>query len=176
VFLDRDGTIILDRGYVSRPDAVELLPGAARAIRRLNDAGWLVVVVSNQSGIGRGMYGEEDFERVQARVAELLAAGGARLDAVYHCPHAPDQNPPCDCRKPGTKLFVDAAADHAIDLPRSWFVGDRWRDVAAAESLGGWGILVPTDDTDARDIVRAEGRVSMSTTLGAAVDRILSAP
>ncbi len=176
VFLDRDGTIMLDRGYVSKPEDVELLPGAARAIRRLNEGGFLVVIVSNQSGIGRGMYGEADFERVEARVEELLAADGARIDAVYHCPHAPDQDPPCECRKPGTKLFIDAAADHAIDLSRSWFVGDRWRDVAAAQSLGGLGILVPTDDTDARDIVGAEGRIHMSTTLGAAVDRILSTP
>ncbi|HJU87817.1 MAG TPA: HAD family hydrolase [Gemmatimonadaceae bacterium] len=174
VFLDRDGTIIHDTGYVAKPNRVSLIAGAAAAIRRLNQANVPVIVVSNQSGIGRGYHTEADFHNVQARIAELLAAEHAHVDAVYFCPHAPDQEPPCECRKPGAKLFRDAAAKHGLDLARSWYVGDRWRDVAVVNELGGHGILVPTDTTDAADIVRAEKKVRVSTTLGAAVDRILS--
>lgn len=178
VFLDRDGTIIRDTGYVSKPERVTLIAGAATAIRRLNQAEMPVIVISNQSGIGRGYFSEADFQRVQARVAELLAAENAHIDATYVCPHAPpsDEEPPCDCRKPQPKLFRTAASEHGLDLTRSWYIGDRWRDVAMATELGGHGILVPTDVTEAADIVRAEKNVRVSTTLAAAVDRILSHP
>lgn len=174
VFLDRDGTIIYDTGYVARPGSVSLMAGAGAAIRRLNQAGIPVIVITNQSGIARGYHTEEDFQRVQARVTELLAAEGAHVDAVYHCPHDPDREPRCECRKPGTLLHRKAAEEHGLDLARSWFVGDRWRDVSMAVELGGQGILVPTDTTDAADIVRAEKGVRVSTTLAAAVDRILA--
>ncbi|HEX7239268.1 MAG TPA: HAD-IIIA family hydrolase, partial [Longimicrobiaceae bacterium] len=100
VFLDRDGTVIHDAHYLADPEGVRLLPGAAEAVARLNRAGVPVVLVTNQSGIGRGLFSEADFRAVQDRVEALLAAGGARIDAVYHCPHAPDADPPCDCRKP----------------------------------------------------------------------------
>lgn len=173
VFLDRDGTIVHDTGYVSAPEKVRLIAGAAAAIRRLNEAGWMVIIVTNQSGIGRGYHTEADFQRTQARTAELLAADGARVDAVYFCPHDPEREQ-CDCRKPRTALHRRAAEEHGLDLARSWYIGDRWRDVAMANELGGNGILVPTDDTDAADIVRAEKRVRVSTTLGAAVDRVLA--
>jgi histidinol-phosphate phosphatase family protein len=142
VFLDRDGTIIHDAHYLADPAGVRLLPGAAEAIARLNAAGIPVVVATNQSGIGRGYFSEADFLAVQARVEELLAAEGAKVDAVYHCPHAPDAEPPCDCRKPGVGLFLRAAEEHGLDPARSWYVGDRLRDLAPAERLGGRGILV----------------------------------
>jgi histidinol-phosphate phosphatase family protein len=174
VFLDRDGTLIHDTGYVARPERVSLIAGVGGAIKRLNQARIPVIVITNQSGIARGYHTEEDFARVQARVTELLAAEGAHIDAAYHCPHAPDQEPRCECRKPGTLLHRTAAAEHDLDLARSWFVGDRWRDVSMAAELGGNGILVPTDTTDAADIVRAEKSVRVSTTLAAAVDRILA--
>ena len=142
VFLDRDGTVIEDRHYLGDPAGVALLAGAGEAVARLNRAGLAVLLVTNQSGIGRGYFSEADFAAVQVRLEALLAAGGARLDGVYHCPHAPDHAPPCDCRKPALGLFRRAAAEHGVDLARSYYVGDRVRDVAPALELGGRGILV----------------------------------
>ena len=150
-FLDRDGTIIDDEHYLSRPEQVRLRPGAAAAIRRLLDAGFKVVIVTNQSGIARGLLGDEDYARVQARMVELLGAEGARVDASYMCPHHPDFGSPCECRKPGTLLFRRAAVDHDLDLRQSVFIGDRWRDVAPAKAFGGRGVLVDGDATPAED-------------------------
>jgi len=147
VFLDRDGTIVEDPGFLHEPGKVRLLDGAATAIRRLNQAGISVVVVSNQSGIARGIYTAADYDAVQRRLVELLAAEGAHLDGSYYCPHYPDVTGPCACRKPGTKLFRDAAADLELDLSRSWFVGDRLSDVQPAAELGGRGILVATGES-----------------------------
>src|ERR1043165_7644342 len=111
-FLDRDGTIIRDTEYLRDPEQLELLPGAAGAIKRLNDAGWPVIVVTNQSGIARGLMTEQDYERVRMRLDRMLAAEGARVDATYHCPHHPEYTARCECRKPGTKMYRDAAAEH----------------------------------------------------------------
>lgn len=144
VFLDRDGTIVDDPGFLHEAEQVRLLPGVAAAIRRLNEAGWLVVTVSNQSGIARGLYDAAAYGAVQRRLSELLAASGARLDASYYCPHHPEFTGPCECRKPGVKLFRDAAAQLGLDLARSFWVGDRVGDVAPARALGGQGILVAT--------------------------------
>ena len=142
VFLDRDGTIVDDPGFLHDPAQVRLLPGAAEAVRRLGAAGFLVVTVSNQSGIARGLYGPAEYEAVQRRLAELLETHAARLDRAYFCPHHPQFTGACDCRKPGVKLFRDAEADLGIDLARSWWVGDRLSDVQPARTLGGRGILV----------------------------------
>jgi D-glycero-D-manno-heptose 1,7-bisphosphate phosphatase len=142
VFLDRDGTIIEDAGYLSDPDRVRLLPGAAEAISRLNQAGLLAVVVTNQSGIARGLFDEAAYEATRRRLDRLLADRGARLDAQYHCPHHPDVTGPCECRKPGLRLYRQAADELGIDLSASWWVGDRLRDVYAATALGGRGILL----------------------------------
>jgi D-glycero-D-manno-heptose 1,7-bisphosphate phosphatase len=172
VFLDRDGTIVEDPGYLHEPTAVRLLPGAAQAIRRLNEAGWLVVLVSNQSGIARGLYSEADYRAVERRLAELLAAEGARLDASFFCPHHPEFTGPCLCRKPGTKLFEDARTALGIDFHRSWFVGDRPSDVAPARRLGGTGVLVLTGEGERhREQARALG-ARIVTDLQAAVDVI----
>lgn len=141
VFLDRDGTVIEDRHYLGDPDGVRLLPGAGEAVARLNHAGLPVVLVTNQSGIGRGYFSAADFESVQRRVVGLLAEHGARVDAVYHCPHAPD-DPPCDCRKPAPGLFLRASRELRIDLASSFFVGDRARDVQPALEWGGVPILL----------------------------------
>jgi histidinol-phosphate phosphatase family protein len=154
-FLDRDGTIIEDVEYISRPEHVRLLVGAATAIAALNEARIPVIVVSNQSGIGRGYFTYDAYERVQARVEEVLRENGAQLDATYICPHAPDREAPCPCRKPGIELFRTAARDHHLDLARSWYVGDRWRDVEPAQTLGGTGRLVPTRSTPPEELVRA---------------------
>ena len=144
VFLDRDGTILEDPGYLHDADGAHLLPGAAEGVRRLNEAGFLVITVSNQSGIARGLYPESAYLAVQDRLGALLAAGGARLDASYFCPHHPEVSGPCECRKPGLLLFQRAQAAFGVDLARSYWVGDRLSDVEPARRLGGHGLLVET--------------------------------
>ncbi len=143
-FLDRDGTLIVERDYLSQPEGVELLPGAVAGLRALRQAGYALVLVTNQSGIARGLFGLDDFRAVQARLEELLAAEGVRLDGVYLCPHHPDFGPPCECRKPGPGLYRQAERELGLDLARSLFIGDRLSDVDAAAALGGTGILVRT--------------------------------
>lgn len=172
VFMDRDGTLIADVHYIARPEDVRLLAGAASAVRRLNEAGVPVVVITNQSGIARGIVTPAAYEAVRARLEELLASEGARVDATYFCPHGPDEA--CRCRKPGTELYERAIADHRLDGARSFFVGDRLRDLQPARVFGGAGVLVPSDDTPTTDVVMAQSDYAISTTLGAAVDRILS--
>ena len=173
VFLDRDGTIIEDLHYIARPEQVRLIGGAAAAIARLNDAGLAVVVVTNQSGIARGMFTEDQYESVRARMEALLAEAGARVDATYHCPHHPSVTGACDCRKPGVALYERAVADLALDARRSGFVGDRFRDVQPARHFGGLGVLVPSRDTPYGDMERAREEAAIATTLAAAVDRVL---
>ncbi len=173
VFFDRDGTLIEDEHYLSDPARVRLRSGAAAAVRRVNEAGLAAIVVTNQSGIARGLFGEDDYARVRDRVVELLAESGARIDATYHCPHHPDFGGACACRKPGIALFQQAASEHALDLARSAFVGDRLRDVSPAARFGALGVLVPAVDTPFGEMQRAETEFTVSTTLGAAVDRVL---
>jgi D-glycero-D-manno-heptose 1,7-bisphosphate phosphatase len=144
VFLDRDGTLIREADYPSRPEQVELVPGAVEALRCLADAGFALVVVTNQSGIARGLFSEEDYRAVTARLQALLAREGVRLDAVYHCPHHPDFTGPCDCRKPGTGMFLRARDELGVRLEGAWVVGDRLRDLEPVRAFGGRGILVRT--------------------------------
>lgn len=143
-FLDRDGTVIVEREFLARPEDVELVPGAGEALRRLAGAGFALVLVSNQSGIARGLYGEEDYRAVQARLTELLRDAGVVLDGDYHCPHHPDFTGPCDCRKPAPGLFLRAARELDLDLARSIYVGDRLRDVLPGLERGGRAFLVRT--------------------------------
>ena len=176
VFLDRDGTIVEDPGFLHEPDKVKLLAGAAEAIRRLNEAGYRVIVVTNQSGIARGRYTVADYEAVQRRLSELLAAqgGGAHLDGAYFCPHHPLLSGPCECRKPGVKLFREAQAAFDIDFSQSWWVGDRLSDVQPARVLGGAGILVATGEGVLHHgQARALG-VTVVADLAAAVQKILA--
>lgn len=175
-FLDRDGTIIHDANYVRDPADVALLPGAAAAIKRLNDRGVAVIVVTNQSGIARGYLTQDDYAKVQARVSALVAEGGGRIDDTYMCPHLPEITGPCDCRKPGLALYEQAIADHALDAKRSLFVGDRWRDVAPAAAFGGHPMLLDVASTPSDDHARAH-RAGLPTahSLGEAVDRFLDA-
>jgi histidinol-phosphate phosphatase family protein len=174
VFLDRDGTIVEDPGFLHEPEKVKLLPGAAEAIRRLNDAGYRVVVVTNQSGIGRGRYTVADYEAVQRRLGELLAAQRARIDGAYFCPHHPLFDGPCQCRKPGVKLFREAQAAFDIDFAQSWFIGDRLSDVQPARQLGGTGILVATGEGNLHQgQARALG-VMVVADLGEAAQHILT--
>lgn len=140
VFVDRDGTLIRDTGYIASPSEVELLPGVAEALRLLNDAGIPVVVVTNQSGIGRGYFDLAAFQAVQARFLDLLAEQGARIDATYYCPHGPEEG--CTCRKPGLDLYRAAASEIGVRTEGALYVGDRARDVLPAVALNGVGMLV----------------------------------
>jgi D-glycero-D-manno-heptose 1,7-bisphosphate phosphatase len=163
VFLDRDGTINVkarDGEYIVSPDDVVLLPAAASGVRALNESGWPVVVVSNQRGIALGRITEAGLRAVNLRLRELLAqAGGARIDAMFHCPHDYGQ---CDCRKPAPGLFL--AAQRAfpwIALSRSWMIGDAPSDVAAATAVGVRALLLGVDASDlsgAAQIVLGEQR------------------
>ena len=149
VFLDRDGTLIEEVGYLDRPERVELYPWATAAVRALNRAGVRIVMVTNQSGIARGFFTEATLQRVHDRIAELLARGGAHIDAYYYCPHHPDGTVAalaraCDCRKPGRALVDRAVESFGIAPARSFAVGDRWFDVALARTVGAKGVLVRT--------------------------------
>ena len=172
-FLDRDGTLIDDVAYIARPEDVRLIPGAAAAVARLNASNVPVIVVTNQSGIARGYFTFDGYERVRTRLDALLAAEGARIDASYLCPHHPDFSGPCECRKPGTLLYEQAATDLALDLSRSAFIGDRWRDVAPARAFGGRGILVAAPSTPAEDLARATRDAELMPSLGDAVEDLL---
>ena len=172
VFLDRDGTIIEDTHYLSRPEQVKLIDGAAEAIARINAILIPAFIVTNQSGIARGIFSEEDHARVTERLDELLAERAARIDASYYCPHAPADG--CDCRKPGTLLFKQAQRDHPeIDLSRSLYIGDRLRDIEPAFSLGGQGVLVPSAETPQSEIDAAAVRARVAPSLGTALDWFL---
>jgi D-glycero-D-manno-heptose 1,7-bisphosphate phosphatase len=173
VFLDRDGTIIEDVGYLKDPEQVRLLPGSAEAIARLNAAGIPAIVVSNQSGIARGLQSLDDYHRSEARLDDLLARESSRLDAHYFCPHLPEIDGPCECRKPGTLLYRQAAARFGIALEKSWWVGDRLRDVLPALSLGGRGILVRTGADEASAYPDQAQQFTPVPDLSAAVKLIL---
>jgi D-glycero-D-manno-heptose 1,7-bisphosphate phosphatase len=142
VFLDRDGTINEEMGYINHLSRFRLLPGVAAALRRLNAAGVKVVVVTNQSGAARGYFPLSLVAEIHTYLQQLLAAEGARLDGIYTCLHAPEDG--CSCRKPQPNLLEQAARDLDLDLSRSYLVGDRYRDVETAANAGVKGILVLT--------------------------------
>jgi heptosyltransferase-2 len=150
VFLDRDGTLIEEANFIRSPEQVRLIPGAGRAVAALNQAGYRVVLVTNQSGLARGLFSLDDLKLIHRRLARLLAEEGARLDAVFFCPHhpeaavVPEWSGPCNCRKPALGLFEEAIAQLKLDPRRSVWVGDRARDLAAAEHYGGRSVLVLT--------------------------------
>lgn len=154
--LDRDGTIIPDRVYTCEPDDVVLLPGAAAAIRQLAAAGYPSIVVTNQSGIARGLISLAQYHAVRRRLDELLAAEGAMLTDTFTCPHHPDFGSPCACRKPNTGLFERAALVHELDLSRCLYIGDKARDVTPALKFGGRGVLVQSRYTADEDVALAD--------------------
>jgi len=174
-FLDRDGTIIVDQDFLTRPEEVVLLPGAARAIRMLNDAAIPVVVVTNQSGIARGIIALEQYEAVRTRLDEMLAAEGAHVDATYHCPHHPDFSGPCNCRKPGTEMYERAMHDLGLPPRDALFAGDRMRDLLPSLSFGGRAILIESPVTSEADRERASREFEVAPSLLAAVERVLAA-
>ncbi|HEV2764934.1 MAG TPA: HAD family hydrolase [Pyrinomonadaceae bacterium] len=141
VFIDRDGTISEEVGYVNHPTRYRVFPYAAQAVRLLNERGWLAVLVTNQAGVARGYFAEEMVGVVHNLLASELERGGARLDAVYYCPHHPSVGEPpyridCDCRKPRPGLVRRAAEELGVDLARSWMVGDRYGDIELARNAG----------------------------------------
>jgi len=140
-FLDRDGVLNVNHGYVHTPDRFEWTPGAKEAVRLLNHAGYLVIVVTNQSGIGRGYYGEADFHALCAWIDEELAKAGARIDATYFCPNHPehgegDYKKACDDRKPAPGMLQRAAAEWGVDKSASFLIGDKPSDMQAAAAFG----------------------------------------
>ncbi|HVL69318.1 MAG TPA: HAD family hydrolase [Vicinamibacterales bacterium] len=149
VFIDRDGTLIREAGYLNEFERLELFPYTVDAVRQLNRAGLVVVVITNQAGIARGIVSDDFVARAHARISETLAAGGAHVDRYYHCPHHPRGVVPelsirCECRKPAPGLWREAARDLSLDLARSYSIGDRWRDVQAARTAGTAAVMVRT--------------------------------
>lgn len=173
LFADRDGTLIHDAHYLRDPSQVALLPGAAAFLRAFAEAGYALVVVTNQSGIAQGLVTEEDYRGVESRLDELLSEQGVTLDLTRFCPHHPDVTGPCGCRKPGTLMYEEAAAALGLDLAASVYVGDRWRDVAPAIAKGGRGFLVRSPDTPAADWDRAGREAETADSLSAIVARVL---
>ena len=149
VFLDRDGTLIEEAGYLDRLDRLVFFPYSIDAVRVLSRAGFSVVVVTNQAGIARGIVTESFLDEAHRHIAARVEAGGGRIDGFYFCPHHPEAvieqyRQSCNCRKPAPGMFTQAAADLDIDLSRSFAVGDRWHDIEAAQRAGARGVLVRT--------------------------------
>jgi D-glycero-D-manno-heptose 1,7-bisphosphate phosphatase len=148
-FLDRDGTVCKEVGYVNHPSRLELLPRSAAGIRRARTAGFACVLVTNQAGVARGYFSEDRIPETHARLEALLAEDGTMLDGIYYCPHHPRAGEPpyradCDCRKPRPGMIHRAARELGLDIAASFVVGDKISDVEMAKTLGATGILVRT--------------------------------
>lgn len=156
-FLDRDGTICAHVPYLDDPQDLQLLPTAAAAVRSLNEAGVPVIVVTNQSGIGRGYFSRRTLDRINARLVSDLADRGAHVDDLYYCPHRPDDG--CDCRKPEPGMLRQAATDHDLELAASTVVGDRASDLTAGRRVGAQTVLFPSPETDEPANVTADHTV-----------------
>ena len=158
-FLDRDGVLNVDHGYVHRPERLEWVAGAPQAVRLLNEAGIPVIVITNQSGVARGYFGEDEVRQFHAHMQDELRSGGAHIDAFYYCPHHPQGTVAqfavaCDCRKPKPGMLEQAARDFAIDRARSFLIGDKDDDVAAAKAFGVRGIKFDAKTQSLVEVVR----------------------
>lgn len=142
VLLDRDGTVIVDKHYLSDPEQVEFLPGVVEGLRRMADLGWGLVLLTNQSGVGRGYFDVKSVDLVHERLSEMLRGAGLRFDGIYHCPHAPEEE--CACRKPASGMAEQAAADLGFELGDCVVVGDKEADVRLGKNIGAFSILVRT--------------------------------
>lgn len=176
IFLDRDGTLNPDHGYIRSPDQYELFPGVPQALAKLKQAGARLIVVTNQSGVGRGLLAIEELDVIHQKLRLLLQEAGVSLDGIYFCPHHPDER--CDCRKPSTGMIDQAQRDGAVDLSRSYLIGDKARDMELAARIGARGILVTTACDPA---LQAETRASeegerhwIASSLAEAAELILS--
>lgn len=149
IFIDRDGTLNEDVGYISDPEEFRLFDFAPEAVRLINNSGFLVIVLTNQSGIARGFLTEEILGRLHDKMESELAHRGARIDRIYFCPHHPEIGEPpykvdCDCRKPKSGLILQAAREMDVNLKKSYVVGDRYRDMETGQAVGATGVLVLT--------------------------------
>ena len=152
MLLDRDGTINIETGYITAVEQFQLYDRVAAAIRLINESGWLAIVITNQGGIGRGFCREEMVDEIHDTMHRMLSGEGARIDALYLCPHYPPEageaavglRVECECRKPRPGLIYRAEQDHALNLESSWVIGDRYRDIAAGFAAGTRGLLVRT--------------------------------
>lgn len=181
VFLDRDGVVIEDMHYLSDVEQVRLIPGVAEAIQRLNTHDRAVVIVTNQSGVARGYFSEQQVEAVHAHLTMILAEAGSRIDGIYYCPHHPMAGigiyrRECSCRKPSPGMLLQAAQELGLDTERSWMIGDRISDIRAGQTIGCRTILVRTGQ--GVDVVLAAGETQPTWVvpdLSAAVDALLDA-
>jgi D-glycero-D-manno-heptose 1,7-bisphosphate phosphatase len=174
VFLDRDGVVLRLVPYLSRPEEMELYPGVGAHLRRLQEAGFALVVITNQSAVARGILTPSRLEELHRLLREMLARDGVTLDGIYVCPHHPDFTGPCACRKPEPGLLTQAAEELGLDLESSFLVGDRWDDIEAARRAGARGILVRTGYGEEESKVRGKGAASILEDLPAAVRWILA--
>ncbi len=173
LFLDRDGVLVVEKDYLRDPAAVVLMPGAAAALRRARAAGFRLIGISNQSGLGRGIFTPSQFAAVMHRFAALLREAGCPLDDFYYCPHAPEAD--CACRKPRTGLLREARERHAWDPARSWVIGDKISDLDLARAAGLRGVLVRTGHGRAQEAKLPPDRGDpVVDDLAAAVDLILA--
>ena len=145
ILLDRDGTLIEDPGYLSRPEQLVWKAGTIEALKRFGQAGYRLIIATNQSGIGRGLFTVQDMEAVHRRMGEDLARAGVTLDGIYHCPHTPEEG--CACRKPGTGLLLQAAREHGLDLSKSWLIGDKCSDITAGRLANMLTALIHNGET-----------------------------
>jgi D-glycero-D-manno-heptose 1,7-bisphosphate phosphatase len=169
IFVDRDGTLIEDRGYAHRVEDYARLPGAVEGLRLLRAAGYRLAIVTNQSGIGRGYFDEAAFERFQAHLLDDFRAAGVEFDAVYHCPHRPDAG--CDCRKPEPGLLRRAERELGVELARSWVIGDQLKDLELAARAACRGCVHVCSDGS----VRTPDGVASAVDLEAAARVVLAA-
>ena len=170
VILDRDGTINFERDHLSDPEELELIPGAARGLREIRDLGLGLVIVTNQSVVGRGLVDHAGLEEIHTRLLVMLAEEGATVDGVYYCPHTPDQG--CSCRKPEPELVWRAARDLGFDPARSFLVGDHHTDVEMGRAVGATTILVKTGHWTEGDSIAGEGPDHVAADLEEAADII----
>ncbi|MFH1850502.1 MAG: D-glycero-beta-D-manno-heptose 1,7-bisphosphate 7-phosphatase [archaeon] len=140
--IDRDGTINADIGYLNKPEEWQFIKGAEKALKRIQDAGFRLVIITSQSGIGRGYYSVDDMHRVHEHMKGLLAGHGVRIDGIYFCPHRPDEG--CRCRKPDTLMIEDAQRDFGLDLRSCYVIGDKTADIKMGQNAGCRTILVMT--------------------------------
>jgi len=145
IFLDRDGTINVDHGFVHRPEDFILIPGVTQGLKKMQELGLGLFVVTNQSGIGRGYYTLEQFKKVSEHFLGELSKHGVSIEKIYYCAHSPEEG--CDCRKPNIKMVLDAKDDYDIDLKKSYFIGDKEADVLTGKKAGCKTILVLTGKT-----------------------------
>jgi len=183
VFVDRDGTLVDELGFLRRAEDLRLLPAAAAGVRALNQAGLPVIVVTNQSGLARGLFSADDLAAIHARLERELAREGARLDAILHCPHHPTEGEPplrrtCECRKPAPGLLLEAARRFELDLAASWMVGDSLDDLEAGRRAGVLGTILVLTGKGPRELERVppgeRARTRLAADVGAAAHDLLA--